>query len=46
MPLNHEQTKEAFNENVRRELAAGKTLKQALAIAYSLMRLTNGSFNK
>lgn len=31
-------TKKGFSENVRREVAAGKPIKQAVAIAYSQAR--------
>jgi hypothetical protein len=36
MPLNHSGTKEAFEQNVKTEIAAGKPEKQAVAIAYSV----------
>jgi hypothetical protein len=35
MPLVKSKSKQAFNKNVKAELAAGKPLKQSLAIAYS-----------
>ena len=35
MPLKKSTSKKAFNENVKREIAAGKPQKQAVAIAYS-----------
>lgn len=38
MPLVKSPTKEAFKENVRREIKAGKPQKQAVAIAYSVQR--------
>ena len=38
MPLVKSASKEAFRENVKREMKAGKPQKQALAIAYSTMR--------
>ena len=38
MPLIKSQSKKAFKENVSREVAAGKPIKQALAIAYSTKR--------
>lgn len=36
MPLNKSKTKKAFKENVKKEIAAGKPVKQAVAIAYSV----------
>lgn len=38
MPLIHGKSKKAFSENVRTEMEHGKPQKQALAIAYSVMR--------
>jgi hypothetical protein len=38
MPLVKSPTKKARAENVRREIAAGKPPKQAVAIAYSVQR--------
>lgn len=38
MPLVKSKSKKAFSENVRREIAAGKPQKQAVAIAYSVKR--------
>lgn len=38
MPLTKSTTKQAFAKNVKREMAAGKPQKQALAIAYSVKR--------
>lgn len=35
MPLNKSKSKQAFQENVKAELSAGKPLKQSLAIAYA-----------
>ena len=35
MPLVKSKSKEAFKKNVKTELAVGKPVKQALAIAYS-----------
>jgi hypothetical protein len=35
MPLKKGKSKEAFKANVKTEVAAGKPIKQALAIAYS-----------
>jgi hypothetical protein len=36
MPLIHSDSKKAFKENVRTEAHAGKPIKQAVAIAYSV----------
>ena len=38
MPLKKSPSKEAFKENVKREIAAGKKPDQAVAIAYSVKR--------
>jgi len=38
MPLIKLSTKEAFKKNVKREIKAGKTKQQAVAIAYDIMR--------
>ena len=38
MPLIKRKSKSAFSENVKRELAAGKPIKQAVAIAYATQR--------
>jgi len=38
MPLVKSASKEAFRKNVKTEVAAGKPLKQSLAIAYSTQR--------
>lgn len=38
MPLVKSSSKKAFEENVRREIKAGKPQKQAVAIAYSVQR--------
>ena len=38
MPLIKGKSKEAFSHNVKAELAAGKPLKQSLAIAYATKR--------
>lgn len=38
MPLKKSSSKEAFKHNVRAEMQAGKSRKQALAIAYSVKR--------
>jgi len=41
MPLVKSPSKKAFSTNVRREIAAGKPQKQAVAIAYSVRRSSN-----
>lgn len=38
MPLKHSKSKAAFKSNIRAEVAAGKPVKQAVAIAYSEKR--------
>lgn len=38
MPLRHSASKKAFSQNVRVEIRAGKPVKQAVAIAYSIKR--------
>jgi len=38
MPLVKSPSKKAFSKNVRREIAAGKPQKQAVAIAYKTQR--------
>lgn len=38
MPLKKSTSKKAFNENVKKEIAAGKPPKQAVAIAYATKR--------
>ncbi len=38
MPLTKSPSKKAFSTNVRKEIAAGKPQKQAVAIAYSVKR--------
>lgn len=38
MPLKRSASKPAFSYNVRKEIAAGKPPKQAVAIAYSVKR--------
>jgi hypothetical protein len=38
MPLKKSTSKKAFTENVKKEIAAGKPPKQAVAIAYSTKR--------
>ena len=38
MPLDYGKLKKAFGKNVRTEIKAGKPIKQALAIAYSIKK--------
>jgi hypothetical protein len=38
MPLKKSKSKKAFKENVKKEVKAGKPVKQAVAIAYSTKR--------
>ena len=38
MPLTKSTSKKAFGENIKKEIAAGKPQKQAVAIAYSEKR--------
>jgi len=38
MPLKKSKSKAAFKANVKKEIAAGKPVKQAVAIAYSVKR--------
>ena len=38
MPLTKSTSKKAFSKNVKAELAAGKPIKQSLAIAYATKR--------
>ena len=38
MPLVKRSTKAAFKTNVKKEIASGKPVKQAVAIAYSIKR--------
>lgn len=38
MPLIHSASKKAQSENIRREVAAGKPQKQAVAISYQVKR--------
>lgn len=40
MPLIKSTSKKAFQKNVKKEIAAGKPPKQAVAIAYSTRRAT------
>ena len=39
MPLDYGKSKKAFGKNVRTEIKAGKPIKQALAIAYSIKKV-------
>lgn len=43
MPLMKSGGKEAFTNNLKKELGAGKPKKQALAIAYSVKRKSGGA---
>jgi hypothetical protein len=38
MPLTKSTSRKAFKENISREVAAGKPIKQAVAIAYATKR--------
>lgn len=38
MPLKKSGSKKAFRENIKKEIKAGKSQKQAVAIAYSVKR--------
>ncbi len=38
MPLSKSKSKKAFTQNIKKEVAAGKPVKQAVAIAYSVKR--------
>lgn len=38
MPLKKSTSKKAFKENVKKEIAAGKPIKQSVAIAYAEKR--------
>jgi hypothetical protein len=42
MPLVKSKSKAAFKTNIKREIAAGKPPKQAVAIAYSVKRRAQG----
>ena len=42
MPLIKSTSKRAFGENIKREIAAGKPQKRAVAIAYSEKRAAQG----
>lgn len=45
MPLIKSSSKKAFQENIRKEVKAGKPVKQALAIAYSVKRKAGSKSN-
>ena len=38
MPLEYNKSKKGFKKNVQTEIKAGKPIKQALAIAYSIQK--------
>jgi hypothetical protein len=38
MPLKHSKSDKAFKENIKAEVKAGKPIKQAVGIAYSVKR--------
>lgn len=42
MPLKKSKSKAAFKSNIKAEVAAGKPIKQAVAIAYSVKRRAKG----
>lgn len=42
MPLKKSKSQAAFTENVKKEIAAGKPSKQAVAIAYDVQRRAGG----
>lgn len=42
MPLTKSTSKQAFKNNIKAEIAAGKPQKQAVAIAYSVKRKAQG----
>ena len=42
MPLVKSKSRKAFGDNVKREMAAGKPQRQAVAIAYSVARKSKG----
>ena len=46
MPLVKSKSPEAFRKNVKAEVAAGKPIKQAVAIAYSVKREAEKKANK
>ena len=42
MPLKKSPSKKAFKENIKAEVKAGKPVKQAVAIAYSVKKSSKG----
>jgi hypothetical protein len=46
MPLKKSTSKKAFNENVKKEVAAGKPVKQAVAIGYAVQKLAGKKSSK
>ena len=46
MPLIKSSSKKAFSKNVKKEIAAGKPPKQAVAIAYATKRQAGGKTSK
>ena len=46
MPLVKSTSKKAFQTNVKKEIAAGKPVKQAVAIAYATKRAAGGKDTK
>ena len=42
MPLKKSASKKAFQENIKKEISAGKPQKQAVAIAFSVKRKAQG----
>ena len=43
MPMKKSSSKQAFKSNIRAEVNAGKPVKQAVAIAYSVKRQAQGN---
>jgi hypothetical protein len=46
MPLKKGTSKKAFQENIKTEIKAGKPIKQAVAISYSVKRESKKKGNK
>ena len=46
MPLIKSKSKEAFKENIRKEVRSGKPVNQAVAIAYSVKREARNTTRK
>ena len=46
MPLVKSASKSAFRKNIKAEMAAGKPVKQSVAIAYSVKRKAQGKKGK